>query len=170
MENIEKDVELLRTEISENLSQRKMTEDDLLKGILEAADYKNDKDLWKEIEIIRANKKLFTFRIRPLTSDEIEHCAKVGQKFKMNKGRKEVVDVDIEKVKKESIYTATIEEDKVKIWDNPKVQESLNVLRGPDVIELTLRPGEIEAIIDQINELSGYKVDYDISEIEEIKN
>lgn len=54
------------------------------------------------------------------------------------------------------IYTATIDEDRAKTWDNKKAQEAFNVLQGVDVIDAVLLSGEKDRIIEVINEISGY--------------
>ena len=62
------------------------------------------------------------------------------------------------------IYTATIEEDRKKLWDNKKVWESLRdkglqIMNGLDVIEYCLKAGEKDKILECIDALSGYETD-----------
>ena len=54
------------------------------------------------------------------------------------------------------IYTATVDEDRAKLWDNKQAQQAFNVLQGVDVIDCVLLSGEKDRIIDRINEISGY--------------
>ena len=56
------------------------------------------------------------------------------------------------------VYTATVEEDRKKLWENAKVKQSLNVLQGVDVIDICLMAGEKDAICDLIDDISGYGV------------
>ena len=54
------------------------------------------------------------------------------------------------------IYTATVDEDRAKLWDNKQAQQAFNVLQGVDLIDSVLLSGEKDRIIDRINEISGY--------------
>ena len=59
------------------------------------------------------------------------------------------------------IYQATVEEDRAKFWDNKKAWEvmrdkGLQIMNGLDVIEYSLKAGEKDAVIDEIDKLSGY--------------
>lgn len=59
------------------------------------------------------------------------------------------------------IYQATVEEDRAKLWDNKKAWEvmrdkGLQIMNGLDVIEYSLKAGEKDAVIDEIDKLSGY--------------
>lgn len=159
-------------EIEKELKEANMSEDELIKGILAAADYVNDTDLWKEISIVRGEKLLFKFRIRPLTTEEIEYCRERGRKYSNDRGQKKIVDYDENKTRIEAIYKATVDEDRLKVWDNKIVQDKLNVLTGVDVVEQTLRIGEIAAIMEKIDDISGYFVNFDRNEeeIDKIKN
>lgn len=159
-------------DIEEEMEKGNFTEDDMIKGLLEAANYTDDEDLWRLIEIKRAGKVLFNFRIRPLTMDEVEACRKAGRKYKNERGRKVIDDYDENATKLKSIYESTVDEDKRLLWDNKKVQSRLDVLTGIDVIRATLRQGEVDAIVDQVNDISGFSVDYsqEVEEIEKAKN
>ena len=60
------------------------------------------------------------------------------------------------------IYTATVEADREKLWDNKKVWESLRakdlqIMNGLDVIEYCLKAGEKDKIIECIDSLSGFE-------------
>ena len=59
------------------------------------------------------------------------------------------------------IYTATVDEDRAKTWDNKQAQEALNILQGVDMVDAVLLSGEKDRIIDRINEISGYDDDQD---------
>ena len=54
-----------------------------------------------------------------------------------------------------------MEEDRAKLWDNKKAWEvmrdkGLQIMNGLDVIEYSLKAGEKDAVIDEIDKLSGY--------------
>ena len=62
------------------------------------------------------------------------------------------------------IYAATIDEDKAKLWDNPKVWKGLEnkgvvVVTGTDVIDFCLMPGEKDRVGEEIDKVSGYAND-----------
>ena len=62
------------------------------------------------------------------------------------------------------IYLATVEEDKKKYWDNQKLKDKFDVMQGYELVDKVLLPGEKDAVIDQINILSGYNLDEDEDE------
>lgn len=157
-------------ETLEEMENSYMSEDELIKNILEAANFENDEDLWREIEIARNGKVLFSFRVRPLTGEELERSKKEGRKYTKARGRKVLDDIDEQAIRAWIIYTATVDEDKAKIWDNDRVKRSLNCLHGTDVVQETLRPGEINAIVDVLDEISGYDVDFQQESFDKIKN
>jgi len=148
-----------------------MNEDDMLRGLLEAANFKNDKGNYKKIQVVRNKKLLFEFRIRPLEEEEIHDCRKRATKYIKNPAGKNLPkvegDTDYCLYRSFKIYTATIEEDKPKIWDNPKLKSQLGALTPTDIIDQILLAGEKDWICDVIDELSGYG---DISREEYAKN
>ena len=123
-----------------------MNEDALLAGLLEAANYSDDKESRKKIDIVRHGKKYFEFTIRPLSEEENNDCLKASTKRLNNPMGKKYpkIDGDVNYValRSRKIYTATIPEDRKKLWDNQKVKNSLNVLTALDVIEKALLAGE----------------------------
>lgn len=149
----------------ETKNQMRAFEGDILKGMLEAAKFQTDEV--RNIEVARGGKVFFTFRIRPLSEGEYEKCRKKHTKYVRNKqlGIKMPEDTNSVKYRSELIYTATVEEDRKKTWDNKQLWEALekmgkgDVLTGTDVIDLVLMPGEKAAIVDQIDDLSGFDND-----------
>lgn len=145
----------------ESKAQVRLHEDDFIKGLLDAADFAVHET--KKIEVVRAGKVFFEFKIRPLTADEINTCRNRASKFVRNKqlGIKMLEDTDTVKYRAMVIYTATVEEDKQKLWDNQKVWEGLEkkgkaVVTGYEVVENCLKAGEMARIIDVIDDLSGF--------------
>lgn len=139
-----------------------MSEDDMIAGLLEAADYKNDERFWKKIQIKRKDKVLFEFRIHPLDEEETQAMRKKCTKYAPNPAGRNLPKIEVEtnyvKMRSMKIFEATIPEDQEKIWNNKKIKDKLNVLDPLEVIELILMAGEKDAIVDQIDALSGYGV------------
>lgn len=143
-------------------NQIRMKEEDFIQGLLDAAGYATDET--KCLEIIREGRLFFAFTIRPLGSEEYEKAKKKWTKYVRNKqlGMKLPEDTNRVKYQSELIYQATLKEDREKLWDNRKVWDSLNdrgfqIMNGLDVIEYTLKAGEKDKIIEQIDLLSGYE-------------
>lgn len=137
-----------------------MREDELLDGLFTAIDEKENHTITKMLRIERAGKKLFEFNVRPLDEKELMDCRRKATKYGDNPAGKKYprveLDTDIAKLRSIKIYTATTEEYRKKLWDNPKVLEKFNVISGYDVIELALLAGEKDAIVDEIDTLSAF--------------
>lgn len=136
-----------------------MNEADLLKGLLEAAEGRSSEENYVWIEIARKGKLLFKFRIRPLAEEEYTKCREDATKYVRNKqfgGIKLPEDTNTVRYRSSLIYTATVEEDRKKLWDNKEAQKRINVLTGIDVVEKALFAGEKDAILERIDAISGY--------------
>lgn len=136
-------------------------EEDFIQGLISAAEFVSEET--QRIEIVRNERLLFAFTIRPLSSEEYEKCRKKHTKYVRNKqlGMKMPEDTDRVKYQSAIIYQATTEEDRAKLWDNRKVWDTLNarkdrIMNGLDVIECTLKAGEKDRILEAIDKLSGY--------------
>lgn len=132
-------------------------EDQLLTGLLEAAQFKSETR--KTISIRRHGKELFSFRIRPLDETEIGECRKKAARYAPSPANRNVrveVDVDVVKLRSLEIYTATVEEDRARIWDNAKLKSKINVINGVDVVDELLMSGEKDHVCDEIDTISGY--------------
>lgn len=139
-----------------------MNENELLQGLIEAGNERNNAEFFEKIQIRRAGKLYFEFRIRPLSDSEYMMCRDKGTKYaprKRNQPKIEI-DTDVAEMRSWLIYTATIDEDREKLWNNKKAQDAFNVLTGPEVIDKALLMGEKSAIIDRIDEISGFNTDY----------
>lgn len=153
--------EIKTVEMDEETTQETMRtyENDILGGLLAAARFTEDEDEMVPIKIKRNGVMLFEFRIRPLTEDEIEKCRNRHTKYVRNKhmgGIKVPESTDKAGFLSDIIYTATVAEDRAKLWDNQKAWDALDVLSGRELISKVLKPGEKDAIIDKIDEISGY--------------
>lgn len=96
--------------------------------------------------------------------EEYNKCKKKHTKYVRNKqfGMKLPEETNTVKFRDALIYTATVEADREKLWDNKKVWESLRakdlqIMNGLDVIEYCLKAGEKDKIIECIDSLSGFE-------------
>ncbi len=140
-----------------------MNESDILRGLIEAGTEKEKESAYKKIQIRRNGVLKFEFRIRPVSEEESLACHDRATKFAPRKrGQpKREIETNAAKFRSWLIYTATVDEDRAKTWDNKKAQEALDVLQGVDMIDAVLLSGEKDRIIDEINEISGYSDDLD---------
>lgn len=136
---------------------------DLMQGLLEAAGYKEDEDLQKRVEIKRKGKFLFAFTVRPLSEDDIRLARKKATKTKKNPAGRNLpdieVDVDADALRSWKIYFATVENDRNAIWENSELKKKFNVMQGYEMVNVLLTGGEKSAVIDLIDEISGYDLD-----------
>lgn len=145
----------------ETKTQLRINEEDLIQGLIEAADALIQET--QRIEIAREGKVFFSFRIRPLSEREYDKCKKRHTKYVRNRtlGMKMPDETDQEKYRAALIYEATVKEDRDKLWDNKKVWDAfiargLQVVTGYDVIIFALKAGEKEKVLEAIDKLSGY--------------
>ncbi len=135
-------------------------EDDILGGLIAAASFKTDEDECAKIEICRGKNVVLSFRIRPMSEEEYLQARKDNTVYKRNKavGTRVTDHVNTARYRAQLIYDATVEEDREKIWDNRKAWEKLSVVNGIDLIDVVLKSGEKDAVIDKLDEISGYQV------------
>lgn len=142
--------ELEREEILQN-------EDAILRGLLEAA---NNKEVQTAtLEIARGGKVLFRFRVRPLTEAEYNHCRDMTTKPIRRNGLVVSEETNHTRFRSMLIHTATVDEDRKVIWDNKEAWNRLNVASGVDLIDVVLLAGEKAAVLERIEQLSGFGVD-----------
>lgn len=154
---------------AETKEQMLSCEEDIIQGLIEAANFKSDER--KKIEIVRGGKLFYSFEIQPLSEDEYNAARKKHTKNQKNRRLGIVVSNDVNAVKyrDQLIYNATVPEDRKRLWDNKKVWSALNaknidIVSPLDVIEYTLKAGEKDRIIDIIDQISGFDGDTDIEE------
>ena len=140
-----------------------MSESELLRGLIEAGTEKDSEAAYERIQIRRNGKLKFELRIRPISEDESLACHDHATKFAPRKrGQpKREIETNMSKFRSWLIYTATVDEDRAKLWDNKQAQQAFNVLQGVDLIDCVLLSGEKDRIIDRINEISGYSDEAD---------
>lgn len=136
-------------------------EEDYIQGLLKAAEYATEET--QRIEIARGGELYFAFDIRPLSGSEYDKCRQQSTKYARNKQFGIRVPENTDRVKYQSriIYTATVDEDRKKLWDNRRIWDALNakedrVINGLDVIEIVLKAGEKDKILEAVDALSGY--------------
>ena len=101
---------------------------------------------------------LLKFRIRPLSEDEYSKCKNRYTKYVRNKqiGIKLPEDTDSVMYRNALIYQATVDEDRAKLWDNNEAWRKLDVINGVELIGKVLKAGEKDAVLEKIDEISGY--------------
>ncbi|MCD8195885.1 MAG: hypothetical protein LUE24_02980 [Lachnospiraceae bacterium] len=133
-------------------------EDDILGGLLAAAGYTDSEDEIQPITIVRNGVTLLNFRIRPLSEEEYNACSKRHTKYIRNKQIGIRIPEETDKIayRSDLIYTATVKEDREKVWNNKAAWKKLDVLSGIELIDRVLKAGEKDMICDKIDEISGY--------------
>lgn len=137
-------------------------ESKLLGNLMKMGGARDNPDNFRTIEVKREGELLLAFRVRPLSEKESTACSDRATKYVGKKGQNRTAKTDKALLRSLCIYTATVDEDRKKVWDNPKAKEGLNILDGVDMVDLVLLAGEKYKIIDVIDEISGF-----VPEVEE---
>ncbi len=146
----------------------RMNEADILKGL---ADKTHNEKENRTIQV-KYGEGMFEFRVRPLSEKEWDKCRTANAKYARVKklGNMRMPEsTDTVGYHSSLIYTATVAEDRAKLWDNKRFWDACGALTGTDMVD-TLIPyaGKKAAIVALIEELSGFA---DEEEFEEtIKN
>lgn len=159
-------------EASSNFAQ---DEKNLIAALLEAADYKSAKDEnTKSITIKKNGKPLFTFRVRALSQTEIQSASKKATKQLPNPAGPKYPHISGERntasYHNYLIYSATIEEDRAKIWNNAQIKDKYNILDSADSVDVLLTAGTKSKVVDEILALSGFDGEDVVDEEDYIKN
>lgn len=136
-------------------------EDDLLNGLLAAANYKDDAEESVEIVINRQGKDLFSFHIHPLSEEDFNRCRKRCTKYvksRTNAGVRIPEEVDTVKYRNMLIYEATVPEDRAKVWDNKALWKAKDLATGIEAVDILLKAGEKNAVCEKIDSISGYEM------------
>jgi hypothetical protein len=134
-------------------------EDELLRGLLELGNAQNDESSYRLIQIKRNGELKLEFRVRPLSEEENQQCWKNATKYAPGRGYgqpKTAIDTDRSLYRSWVIYSATVDEDRKKVWDNQRALSALNLLAGVDMVEKVLRAGEKDQVINVIEDASGF--------------
>ncbi|MCL1701627.1 hypothetical protein [Lysinibacillus sp. Bpr_S20] len=130
----------------------------IIDGLLRA--YEDNKEETREIVISRKGKALFTFNVQPVSEEKYDEIQDKATKFKNNKaGIKVPVETDYPKMRAMLIYEATKKEDRARLWDNKKYWDATGSLTGTHLVEKVLRAGEKSAVVQVIDEISGYMLE-----------
>lgn len=135
-----------------------MSEKDILAGLLALGNTKDDSENYRKVQIKRKGVRLLEFRVRPISEDENQKCFKQATRYAPSKpGQpKKPIETDQAKYRSFIIYTATVDDDRAKVWDNREAMNQLDVMQGVDMIDRVLIHGEKERVLDVINEISGF--------------
>lgn len=141
----------------------RMNEKEMLANLMAATTEPEDKVETANIEIVREGKKIIEFRIHPLTEKEYAAARKKHTKYKKNKqlNTKVAESVDASKFHAQLVYDATVTEDRELLWHYKPAWEAIGVLNPVDFIEVFLRAGETNRIMEELDRLSGYEMDED---------
>ena len=140
-------------------TNRKETEYDLVKSLLEASDYKTAEDNITEAEIKRNGKYLFSVRIHPVSDRDARFARKKATIYMPNPNGKKLPPIEKEfdnsKFRSWLIYLATTEEDQQKIWGNSAIMQKFNLAEPWEGIDALITFGEKSRIFDLVTEISG---------------
>lgn len=144
---------------------RKEAEYDLVKALLEAADYKNADDEITEVTISRNGKFLFVVHIHPISDKDVKFAQKKAGVYKPNPANKKLgmikIDQDSAKLASWLIYLATTEDDQNKIWGNKQVMSTYGLMEPWESVDTLLKKGEKDKLLDEVFEISGINDDED---------
>lgn len=164
---LEKDVS--QTGIDEKQLSTDVSQEELLQMFLHAAGYKEDESLFCPITIRRGGAQLLpTFRVRPLSQEEINRAHRKATKLLPNPAGRRLPpiegDTDASMERSWTIYLATVDEDKRKLWDNIELQKGMQARHpevvfskgdaGAQLIKMVLSAGESSAVVSKIVEIS----------------
>ena len=172
MENINYPSVELNDDINNEPATEEVTpdnEDILLRGLLEAANYKEVEK--RKINVNRTDEDgnqitMFSFHIRPLSDEELVQCRNKAMKTRPNRSTRRAGgvqdEINISMFRCWKIYTATTDEDKKRIWENKKIKDALiaqghtNIITAVDMIEAVFPAGKKDQIDDIIDDISGF--------------
>lgn len=155
---------------------RKEAEYDLVKALLESAEYKDSEEAITEAEIKRNGKYLFTVKLHPISEPDARLARKKATIYMPNPNNKKLPpvekDFDTSKFNSWLIYLATTEEDQQKIWGNPTIMQKYGLAQPYETIDVLLTLGEKHKLADLVTDISGMNDDEeeDIDHEEYAKN
>ena len=129
-----------------------------------------DADQNKTLEIYRSvhgeSRIFIAFTVHPLSTVQLDDIRKKYTKYDKNRrnGIKVATGTDSPRYRASLIYNSTVESDQRKYWDNQKLWKGLEakgkvIVNALDCINATLLPGEIDYIIDQLDNLNGFNTE-----------
>ena len=154
----EEETPLTEQEVKEELA---FNERELLKALTDDSQHE---DTVETIEVLFGKTK-FAFRIRPLSEREWDKCRERNTRYQKNRrlgGMRLPESTDTTGYHSDLIYTATLDEDKKKLWDNKRLWSAVDAVTGTDMVDKLIPfAGKKQAIIERIELLSGYYDDDD---------
>lgn len=144
---------------TEGLSREEILENEgnLLADLLDLAKRKENQVFYRKIEIRGASGEVkASFRLRPLSSEDVESCVKQATKLVKNAKGKVEKEVNQRLFQSILIYTATIPEDQSGFWGNVALKRALNILDNFDMVDALLLAGEKASVLGVIDEMGGF--------------
>ncbi|MGI6689820.1 MAG: phage tail assembly chaperone [Christensenellales bacterium] len=152
-EIFEEEAPVTEEEIKEEIV---FNENELLKALTDETQHE---DTIETIEVIFGKTK-FSFRIRPLSEKEWDKCRERNTRYQKNRrlgGMRLPESTDTTGYHSDLIYTATLDEDKKKLWDNKRLWAAVDAVTGTDMVDKLIPfAGKKQSIIERIELLSGY--------------
>lgn len=159
-------------------TDRKEAEYDLVKSLLEAAEFKTSDDTVTKVDLKRAGKFMFSVHIHPINEPDARFARKKATITMPNPNGKKLPpiekDFDTTLFNSWLIYLATTEEDQQKIWGNQAIMQKYNLAQPVESIDVLLTVGEKRNLADMVTSISGmddeYSEDETVNEEEYAKN
>ena len=155
----------------ETATDRKEAEYDLVKALLESAEYKTAEDNITIADIKRAGKYLFSVHLHPISDPDARLARKKATSYMPNPNNKKLPpvekDFDTSKFNSWLIYLSTTEDDQQKIWGNPTIKEKYGLAQPVESIDVLLTLGEKQKLADLVTEISGLGDDEETIDTEE---
>lgn len=149
-------------------TDRKEAEYDLVKALLESAEYKTAEDSITEVDIKRSGKYLFTVHLHPISDTDARLARKKSTTYMKNPNGKKLPpiekDFDASKFNAWLIYLATTEDDQLKIWGNQAILQKYSLAEAVESIDVLLTLGEKHKLADIVTDISGLDADEDEEE------
>ena len=134
-------------------------EKDLLTTLLQIAEENTSSKDALPIEIKRQGTVRFTFRVHPVSDDDVRAARKAATTYMPNPSNKKLPKIEKERdevlYRSVLIYNATVPEDREKIWNSQAVRERFNLVQGHESIDKILNVGEKMKVFEKILEFSG---------------
>lgn len=147
------DTPITEEEVKEELL---INEDEILKAL---NDQKQHDDMVEKVTVV-FGKTQFAFRIRPLSEKEWDKCRERNTKYQKNRrlgGIRLPESTNTTGYHSDLIYTATVDEDREKLWNNKKLWSAVGAITGTDMVDkLIPYAGKKQQIVERIERLSGY--------------
>jgi len=140
-------------------SDRQEAEYDLVKALLESAEYKTSDEAITEAEIKRSGKYMFSVHLHPISDTDARTARKKATTYMPNPNGRKLPPIEKEfdpaKFNAWLIYLATTEDDQQKIWGNPAVTQKYGLAQPVESIDVLLTMGEKRKLADLVTEISG---------------